>query len=217
MKSYLLIFLLSINFIYSQNNDWFQHEIDSLISISIPSNEVFIIDTIANNIKLHQIYNTIGKSTFVGQRTQDLNIINENLSTLPHNLESLKTFYNQVIKGITRTTPFKLKSKKFIFEDDFYQCKLKLVDSTNKKIYESQLILLNQYCYNITYLNQFDFNENEKEIFINSIKINKTIKTTQYKGKSLSYRIGYLTGEYFFIGIIMVVIVIVIIKNRLLN
>lgn len=194
----LLTLVLTTNIISSQNQEWLTYELDSIISIEMP-NDVFELDTIAHGMRMYQIYSHTENSTFIAQKALfEKENQNEDLSKLPHNLESLKEQYIGLIDGISSSIPYELESKELIEKDNFKGYKLKFRDSLNNPTYEVEFYLLNKHLYSFFYVSLEEFNEIEKNHFYNSVTINSDQKISQYLGKAKSYRMGYLFGKIFF-------------------
>lgn len=96
MRKIILLFILALltNISYSQNQEWLTYDLDSIISIEMP-NEVFELDTIAQGMRMYQIFSHTENSSFIAQKALfEKENINEALSKLPYDLKSLKEQYN---------------------------------------------------------------------------------------------------------------------------
>lgn len=210
----LLTLVLTTNFLSAQNQEWLSYDLDSIISIEMP-NDVFELDTIAQGIRMHQIYSHKENSTFIVQKALlEKENQNEDLSKLPYDLKSLKEQYNGVIDGISSEIPYELESKELIEKDKYKGYRLKFKDSLNNPTYEVEFYLLNKHLYSFFYVSLENFDTNEKDLFFNSIRINTDQKISQYLGKSQSYRIGYVFGKYFFYILIFGVIIYFITRKK---
>jgi len=210
----LLISVLSTNIISSQNQEWFSYDLDTIISIEMPG-EAFELDTIAEGMRMYQIFSHTETATFLVQKTRfEKENQNEDLSNLPYDLISLKKQYNEMIKGIAKGIPYELESKEMIERDKFKGYRLRFKDSANNPTYESEIYLLNKHLYSFYYVSTEDFNKSEKELFFNSIKINTDHKISQFLGKAQSYRIGYVFGKFSFFILIFGGIVYFLIKKK---
>ena len=210
----LLTLVLSTNILSSQNQEWLTYELDSIISIEMP-NEVFELDTIAQGIRMYQIYSHTENSTFIAQKALfEKENQNEDLSRLPYDLKSLKEQYNGIIDGIASSIPYELESKELIEKENFIGYRLKFKDSLNNPTYEVEFYLLNKHLYSFFYVGLENFDENEKDLLFKSIKINTDQKISQYLGKAQSYRIGYIFGKYFFYILIFGVIIYFIVRKK---
>ena len=210
----LLTLVLTTNILSSQNQEWLTYELDSIISLEMP-NDVFELDTIAQGMRMYQIYSHTENSTFIAQKALfEKENQNEDLSKLPYDLKSLKEQYNGIIDGIANSIPYELESKELIEKESFKGYRLKFKDSLNNPTYEGEFYLLNKHLYSFYYVSLESFDKNEKDLFFNSIKINTDQKISQYLGKAQSYRIGYVFGKYFFYILIFGVIIYFIVRKK---
>jgi hypothetical protein len=210
----LLTLVLSTNILSSQNQEWLTYELDSIISLEMP-NDVFELDTIAQGVRMYQIYSHTVNSTFIAQKALfEKENQNEDLSKLPYDLKSLKDQYNGMIDGIASGIPYELESKELIEKENFKGYRLKFKDSLNNPTYEVEFYLLNKHLYSFFYVGLENFDENEKDLLFKSIKINTDQKISQYLGKAQSYRIGYVFGKYFFYILIFGVIIYFIFRKK---
>ncbi|MFD2035184.1 hypothetical protein ACFSKL_10300 [Belliella marina] len=210
----LLTLVLTNNVLSAQNQEWLTYNLDSIISIEMP-NEVFELDTIAQGMRMYQIYSYTENSTFIAQKSLfEKESQNEDLSRLPYNLKSLIEQYNGTIDGIASSIPYELESRELIEKEGYKGYRLKFKDSLNNPTYQVELYLLNKHLYSFYYIGLENFDNNEKELFFNSIKINPNQEISQYLGKAQSYRIGYLFGKYFFYILIFGVIIYFIVRKK---
>jgi hypothetical protein len=210
----LLTLVLTTNILSSQNQEWLTYELDSIISIEMPY-DVFELDTIAQGMRMYQIYSHSENSTFIAQKALfEKENQNEDLSKLPYDLTSLNKQYNGIIDGIASGIPYELESKEPIEKETFKGYHLRFKDSLNNPTYEVEFYLLNKHLYSFYYVGLEDFDKNEKDLLFNSIKINPDKKISQYLGKAQSYRIGYVFGKYFFYLLIFGVIIYFIVRKK---
>ncbi|MFO7720222.1 MAG: hypothetical protein R6W85_07265 [Gillisia sp.] len=197
MKKILLLCIIVI----SSNNLWSQniYEIDSIISVKIPGEEIKI-DSLKNNKIIIQFHSTIGNSEFLVQKelfeNDSINIYDSNL---PYDLKSLGKYYKSLAKTYVNNSKFKLESEKLIEKDSLKGYHLKFKDSSNSSIYEIEYFLINKYIYSFEYKTNTEFENIEKEPFFNSIKIKSDKKLNQFTGKTQvqksAYNFGYKIGH----------------------
>src|SRR4030065_267165 len=97
----------------SSINLWSQHiyEIDSIISVSIPGDYVKI-DSLQNNKIIIKFHSKIGNSEFLAQKELFENdSIDLYDSNLPHDVKSLKKYYESLAKKYVKNSKFKLESE----------------------------------------------------------------------------------------------------------
>jgi hypothetical protein len=183
----LTIIVLSLNSLFGQENEWFSYDFDSIISIDMPGN-VNVIDTTMNGEKLYHLFSTIKNSVFITQKMLlEETDFDKNLSKLPYDDKSLEKTYAELITGISKAIPSKLKSMNKVLKDNFKGYNLVFVDSLMKPIIDYNLYILDKYMYSIVYLNANDFNEIEKNKFINSITIKSKNELIQFSGKTSGF------------------------------
>lgn len=191
-KAYLisLIFILSIS-VHAQT------KIDELVLINIPG-EVSKLDTIVQNYSIKNFVSHIDNATYLVQKLK-IDDGDDDLNDLPSNTESLRKSYNDCIKGFAIT----MKEGGYIFSnssefkrDDyiFFKASFSNAEELNKKVVESNFLILNENAYVLSYFNNVDFNEKNKEDFMNSIKIASSLKPSQTIGKGDDYKLGYMAG-----------------------
>lgn len=191
---------------------------DELISIIKPEN-VEILDTTVKTSKLLRFVSNKNSDNFLIMRvTLDSNVTE--LSNLPFDKISLDKTYHEImngyikkmnIPGLTFNDSIKINFKGFVA----YICSYK--SSQNKaKVNETLMLILNQYLYSFSYLNQSDFNEYVKNTFFESISVDSKSKPSQTIGKNVDYKIGYLAGTVLvfilIIGIIFFLIKLIVKK-----
>lgn len=192
MKKIVLLCLIvfsSIN-IWSQNN----YQIDSIISINIPSKDIKI-DSLQNEKNKIQFQSKLGNSEFLVEKELFENdSISIYHSELPYDTKSLEKYYVTLSENYVKNSTYNLESENLILKNNFKGYHLKLTDTENNNIYELKYFLFNKHLYLFSYKNTVDFNKNEKDIFFNSIKIKESKYITQISGKSPSYKSGYNVG-----------------------
>lgn len=196
-RNTFIVLSLFFQLIYSQDIDWYEYDLDSIIKVDLPEEEVFELDTIMKTLPIYQIYNNIENSLFVAQKTiLEKKTTNKSLSSLPYDLKSLNKYYSEVAKGMTNVIPYDLSSENQIEKNGLNGYKIKFNDSLQNQVYEINIYLINRYLYSFTYRNIIDFEPNEKDYFLDSFIVNENIKINQYLGEPKSYKIGYLIGKY---------------------
>jgi len=199
MKKILLLILICSNNLWSQSNDFNTYELDSIISVNIPGENVKI-DSLENNEYIIQIYSKIGNSEFTAQKELFVNDnINAYDSYLSYDLKSLEKQYKILVNEFINDSNYKLKSENLIEKDNYKGYHLKFTDSLNNSIYEIEYFLFNKNIYSFFYKNTAEFDKNDIELFFNSIKINSSKNISQFSGKSPSeksaYNLGYKIGH----------------------
>lgn len=222
MKKILLICLIVI----STNNLWSQniYELDSIISVNISGDDIKI-DSLKNDKLKIQIYSKVGSSEYLAQKSQYENdSIKTYDSKLPYDLKSLEKLYKLFASDFAKNALLKLDSEKLIEKDSCSGYHLKLSDSINNSIYEVEYFLLDKNIYLFKYNTTTELDNDKKELFFNSIKINSDKKVNQFLGRApfeksaynLGYKIGYTAAKhpsYLWIagGLILILVVGIIV------
>lgn len=196
MKKTFLLCLILISSI----NLWSQHiyEIDSIISVSIPGDDVKI-DSLQNNKIIIKFHSKTGNSEFLAQKELFENdTIDLYDSNLPHDVKSLKKYYESLAKKYVKNSKFKLESENLIEKNSLKGYHLKLTDNNNNGVYEIEYFLLNKHIYLFSYKNIIESDLTEIDKYFNSIQINSSGNISQFHGKSSieksAYNLGYSFG-----------------------
>ncbi len=192
-----------------------QTKIDELININFPGN-VTKIDTIVGNISVENFFSQINNETYIVQKTQLGEKENE-LNSLPSDIESLRKSYNDFIKGSTtsmKASGYTFSNSSEFKRDKYIFFKASFNDSKelNKKVFEVNYLILNEHSYMLTYFNNVDFNEKNKDDFMNSIKIESSLKPSQTIGNTSDFKAGYIAGKIFCYLLILGIIIFLYIK-----
>lgn len=187
-KIYFLLILFSVT-IHGQT------KIDKFVSVDIPG-KVEKLDTIIKNVRIVNFISQSENETFMVQKTI-LDSTSNDLNSLPSDLVSLKKTYRGGIDGFFKS----MKAANIVFEDssqikiDKYLGYKVSGKSGEKKKVESIFLVLNEHIYLISYFNLVNFNENTKDHFLKSIKIDSSLKPSQTLGNTPSYKQGYIIGK----------------------
>jgi hypothetical protein len=205
MKSIILLFALTLstNVLLSQNQEFQTYDLSPIVSIGI-SGEVFELDTASQGVNIYTISFRIENSNFIAQK---FIIVDEDMESLPYDLPSLEKRYNGVIDGFIGDMNYELSSKELVTKYTFKGHHLKLVDESKKTVVEVEIYLLNNETYMFSYMNTEDFDEKEKDLFLNSIKINSDEKISQYLGTPqdarMAHEMGNIIGKVLLFGIVV--------------
>lgn len=196
---FFLLCLLSVT-TYSQT------KIDKFVSVNIPG-KVEKLDTVIKNLKVENFISEVGNENFFIQKTI-FDSTSIEFNSLPSDLKSLKKTYKDCIKSFFEP----MEAANIHFADssqikiDQYLAYRVSGKNGNIKVVESILLILNEHLYVITYFNSVDFNENNKNSFLESAKIDSTLKPSQTLGHTTEFKLGYILGKiaiYLFIGILL--------------
>jgi hypothetical protein len=114
------------------------------------------------------------------------------------------------VSGYTLSNSSEFKRDKYIyFKASFNHSK-----NLNKKAVEANFLILNEQTYIITYFNNIDFNEKNKDDFMNSIKIESSLKPSQTVGNPDAYKAGYISGTICFYLLLLGFIIFLYYKFR---
>lgn len=207
-----LLFFTSISF-YGQEQIWNVYEFDSIVSIEMPFEEVYELDTIIQNKNIFQLFQTndLGTSFIIQRMNLEEVGTDPNFSKLPYDLSSLEKWYSEIVSGVVDQSGFLVLKQEKIIVDDKIANHIELGEN-NKVTYKSSILILNKYLYSFILYNIEGFNTKDT-YFFESIKLNTNLKTTQFTGTSQGYRIGYLFGRYFFY-VILIILLIFFVKQH---
>ena len=209
-----IIFFLFIVVTISVNG---QTKIDELINIHLPGN-VTKLDTIIKDVSVKNFFSQINNETYLIQKTQ-LDEKENELNGLPSDIEGLRKSYNGCIKGFAnsmKVNGYALSNSSEFKRDGYVYFKASFINSKElkKKVVEANFLILNEHAYIITYINNIDFNEKNKDDFMNSIKIEQSLKPSQTVGNSVAYKAGYISGTVCFYLLLFGFIIFLYFKFR---
>ena len=210
----IVLFLLTLyNISYSQDLEFFEYEIDKLVKVNMPGEEVYELDTIVNGIKLYQLYTTIDDAMYVAQKTEvEKNNTDKNLSTLPHDKSSLNEYYSGFASGMKNGSKSELLENYEIEKNGLIGQKVIIFRSDKKPFCEAEIFLINNHIYTISYYSDENIESENKQFYLNSFSINTEIKINQFSGTPRSQRIAYLLGKYTFYLVFLIGVIILIVK-----
>ncbi|MBE0393649.1 hypothetical protein HNQ02_003374 [Flavobacterium sp. 7E] len=196
---FLILFLLSIT---SSG----QTKIDDLLSIKFPC-EPEKKDTTISNIR----FLSFNCDSYSLQRIL-IDSLSNDLNKLPSDLNTLKEFYLGTEKGFTKSMQangYRLQNSSQ-FKAGNYLGQTVSYYGEQSKVIECRFLVLNEYLYTLTYLNQISFNEKDKNEFFNSIVVNSSKKPKQMLGNPKEYKRAFMLGQFmayalFAIGIIYLI------------
>lgn len=160
-----------------------QTKLDQFVSADMPGDHKIKLDTIINGFHLNAVFSTINNEHYQLLKS---NIGDPKSGTKQLNTDKklLRQEYTKFIQGFTKSmeangfslsslTEFKID--KYIY----YKGIFNNVKEANKKVVEVNFLILNSDGYAFLYMNTVDFNETNKNNFLDSIKIDPTFNPTQ--------------------------------------
>ncbi|MCW5518808.1 hypothetical protein J1N09_03095 [Aureitalea sp. L0-47] len=211
---HLLIFLLvlSSSSVFSQNNEWYEFDLDTVLSFSMPSNEIMVHDTIAQGFTVKAMSLNIDNHNFVAQRMNKTKKVEKELSTLPHDSASLNDFYLKLIDGMQESIPYRIINKKSFLENGLTGYFVSFGNEQGEPVFDSKIYQLGKETYTLSYVNYEDFDESIRDNFHNSIRINNIESISQYEGTETSVRIAYALGKYVGGGVFLILLIFAAVK-----
>jgi len=213
MKKIILTLCFTISFTISIFG---QTEVDEYVSINIPGN-VIKLDTIAQRLHVLNFHSENETETYLIQRIE-IDSKESELNGLPYDLNSLKKTYQDIIRGQLKgmeKTDFSFKDSTEIKIDKFIGYKIRYNNSdTGMQNAESNILILNEYAYVAIYVNGTDFNDINKNKFLNSLKVNEANNPRQMIGNPSGFKVGYILGKLFFYGLLIFGVIFLIKKLR---
>lgn len=206
-KTFLLLILFQLSIA-----TFGQTKVDEFLMVKFPCG-VVENDTLISNINVLNYYCEDNGEIYSVQRII-VDSIQNDLNSLPSDLESLRKFYVGAEKGFTESMSkngFKLYNSKEFTIDKYLGLQASYSDpNTDSKVIESRFVLLNEHMYSIMYMSSTSFNETNKNAFLNSVKIDTSKNTRQFLGNSSEYKIGYIVGQLVIYGLFIFGIVFLI-------
>ena len=195
-----LIFLVTLIPVQlsGQETDWFEFELEN-IRVDFPIEEVSQLDTIYEGTRINQLYTTIGGSTLIIQEIRtESNLSDENLSSLPHDYNSLIEYYDGVVDGAKNSSNAQRLEKKEIKLGELIGYNAKYYNEGDILFNESNYFLVDNNLVNISYYTLEPGEQKLKNQFFNSLNLDNFESLEQYNGKPPAYRRGYIFGKIAF-------------------
>ena len=181
MKIKIVLILISFyKLSFSQTEEWAIYDFDSLVSLEMPF-DTYEADTIINYKKIHQIYSSRDSSVYIVQKIYlDKVYSNIETPTLPHDEDSLEKIYLNTIWAFRELIEHHLEYKKPIQEYGLKGYELSFKNLNNVSIQKTKLFFVNKYLYIFTYTDANGLNEDNENIFFESIFFNAQSGLNQY-------------------------------------
>jgi len=211
---HLFIFLIVLSTItgFAQSNEWYEFKLDTVVSFSMPSNEIMLHDTIAQGFKIKTMSLSVENHIFIAQKMNKIKKVEKELSTLPHDSASLNEFYLKLIDGMQESIPYNVIDKKAFSENGLTGYFVSFGNELDKPVFHSKIYQLGKETYTLSYVNYEDFNDNLRDIYHNSIQINNIERISQYEGTERGKRIAYILGKFIGGGMILFLLIFAAIK-----
>ena len=207
----LAFFLVALNTYAQEAPEWYDYELDSIVSFSFPTDQVFEQDTILGDSEIYQLFTYKGLNTLLVQRIRlEEEDADENYSDLPYDLESLEEFYKNMVKGASKNVSYSLTKQELILDQGFHAYQAHFEEDEGNLVYKSRYYILNQYVYVMNYIGVDQINETERDHFFESFTIDDSKSITQYGGNSPAYRLGYHLGKLLPVLVIGIVVFIIV-------
>jgi hypothetical protein len=208
--TFSLIILLFSKFLTGQVH------VDALISASIPG-EVIMNDTVVLKLQLLSFHSITDSGTFALQR-QQIDSLNDGMNSLPSDMDGLMALYNEVARGFITT----MTGLGYIFRDSnairfqgFIGYRLRFKNPVSgSPSGECLMLMLNEYLYVFYYLNAESYNEDVKNAYFGSVKVDKSSHPGQTIGMPYSYKIGRWIGKLLVFGLVIYLVIYLVRRYR---
>ena len=207
---FLIVFYTTTGF--TQSNEWYEFELDTVVSFSMPSDEIMVHDTIAQGFKIKTMNLNIDNHYFIAQRMNKIKEVEKELSTLPHDSASLNKFYLKLIDGMQESIPYRIIDKKAFSENGLNGYFVSFGNELDEPVFHSKIYQLGKETYTLSYVNYEDFDENLRDIYHSSIQINNIESISQYEGTETGARIAYILGKFVGGGMVLFLLIFAAIK-----
>ena len=197
---------------FSQNEEWFDFELDSTLKVTfkLPVEEANLFDSVQDGIKMYEISAEKNGVIYYGNK-----MLLSDLS-LPNNIDDLKSIYDEASPTSSKNYPNTIASKTKIEKNKLIGQKLTLTDSIGNRLYESEVYLLNNKLFLFSCFSKENSPTENSNYFFDSVSLPKNSESMQLTGKSNFLKIVsvYKTGILIFIGLVLLVLGIIIIKRH---
>ena len=211
-------FLLFTTIVSAQKTNWVHHELDSSVSFQVPRNGILneeINDTSdALGAYYEHFFEMEDGSIFHLQRTE---IPSESLKANPNDEKMLKLFYTSTAQGLQFDFEYLDMKKKMHHKRGKLGCTVSLIDNELGEAIVIDLLVHNNFLYLFTYMDEENFSNKTRTIFLENISFNDLIEepssdAKKSKGKDLGFLMGQLT--FYILALVGLIFLIRFIKNR---
>ncbi len=213
MKNIYWIFILFSFQAYTQNEQWFDFELEKNVQFKLPAKNVNLFDSDENGVKYYELSARLNEVAYAGSK------IKVEEDALPNSLEALRGFYNDMETSVLKSYPDAIISNKEIENNGFKGLKTVINDSIGNRVYESEMYLLGN---NLFLFNCFSKDKNyieNSDYFFKQIAFPKNSGIKQLTGKSNFWRLisVFKTELLILLGIVVLIIGIILIKKNYLQ
>ncbi|REG88219.1 hypothetical protein [Winogradskyella sediminis] len=209
---YWILILISFQS-YSQNEQWFDFELDSLIRFKLPAENASLFDSEQDGIKMYELSAEKNGIVYSGNKI----LISD--SSLPNSIADLKSIYDEAMPNVSKNYPNTVVKKQDIENNGFKGQKVTLTDSNGNRLYESEVYLLNNNLFLFNCISKNESDIKDSNFFFNQISLPKNSEIKQLIGKSDFQKTisNFKTELLILIGIIGLIIGIILIKKNYLQ
>ena len=198
---------------FAQQDTLSTQKFDDFVSVKMQG-EITKTDSILGMYDMKSRTAVFEGSYYVFQKLIILNSEEEGI--MPGDEESLYKYYGYMSKGFINTleanSGYKLIDTTRVDIQGYKALKIR-AGFKKKKAVEAIFLVLGTANYIISYTNQDEFNEKEKEIFFKSISISEN-NPGQFTGVSSAYRLGEMLGELSAVLVIIIIVVVLVIRSK---
>ena len=211
-KIYWIIILFSIQS-YSQNEQWFDFELEKNVRFKLPAENANLFDSEQDGIKMYELSAEKNDIVYSGNKMQ----IDE--QGLPSSKDELMSIYDQAVPNISKSYPNTKLSKKEINKNGLIGQKLSLTDSIGNKLYESEVYLMNNQLFLFNCISKNNSGITDSEYFFSQISVPTKSEIKQLTGKYDFWKLVALfkTELLVLLGIVGLIIGIIVIKKTTYN
>ena len=209
---YWILILISFQS-FSQNQQWYDFELDSLVRFKLPAENASLFDSIQNNIKMYELTAEKNGIVYGGNK---IYVRDEGL---PNSIDDLKSLYDETIPSDTKSFLNTIVNKQEVVKNGFIGQKVTLTDSIGNRVYESEIYLLNNHLFLFNCISKDNSDIIDSDYFFEQISLPKNSEIKQLTGKSNFMRFIsiFKTEIMILIGFIALVIGIIVVKKNYLQ
>ncbi|MCP4802159.1 MAG: hypothetical protein GY891_04775 [Bacteroidetes bacterium] len=213
MKNIYWILILISYQSFSQNEQWFEYKLDSLVSFQLPAENANLFDSEENNVKMYELSARLNEVAYAGNK------IKVEEDGLPNSLDELRKLYADLEDNALKSYSYAKISNKEIKNNGFIGLKTIVVDSIDNRLYESEIYLLDNQLFLFNCFSKDDNFIKDSDYFFSKISLPKNSGIEQLTGKSNFRKLISLfkTELLILMGIVILIVGIILIKKNYLQ
>lgn len=192
-----------------QDSEWTNKVLDSLVSIKFPNANVSYVSDPNAKIPFESWTAIYEGGFFIVQKSSLIGNVVSN--PVVKDTAALNTFYNGYYDGLSqRLQSHKLKSKESIEIEGYIGKVIRFTNLNDDSNYEVQVLFVDKNLYSVIYKSDFNFDEKSRDLFFDSLILNKNKPLSQFTQSSTVSILGYKLGSYMAMISILLILALII-------